>query len=310
MHAAMMEGQQHAQPGQYRTVSVTVGGYRPPGPALVPSLMNELFSHLYKHEGTQITRAVWAHVQFETIHPFADGNGRTGRAVLQAALGVPIPISRFILRERATYYELFRKSDCPPGSSGSAGESSKNQGRDPQSGPLRRTPPRSHGTGSHGTGKSPSRARNPRTFPQSGQTETQPAPNVLSNPPDGEHASLVTNHTRGGQTMRTTITGITLTLCLLLAAACTGNEPTPPPDAAASTKQQETLTEELTETLAETQAASRRKHPQRNTRAKPNRHRSRTAVPRRKSRRRKIQPSRPSRCRGSGWPEARPTSSG
>ena len=53
------------------------------------------------------------HVEFESIHPFADGNGRAGRALLLHVLGVPIPISRFIHSARSTYYHLFRKSDWP-----------------------------------------------------------------------------------------------------------------------------------------------------------------------------------------------------
>ena len=94
-------------------MNVTIGGHRPPGPAMIPSLMDGMFGHINVHEGTMITRAAWAHVQFETIHPFADGNGRAGRALLQTLLGCPLPLSRFILRERETYYELFQRCDWP-----------------------------------------------------------------------------------------------------------------------------------------------------------------------------------------------------
>lgn len=112
MHRVMMEGQGHAQPGRYRTVGVRVGTHRPPPPGLVKPLMDELFESI-SGQPPSVPGAAWAHVQFETIHPFADGNGRTGRAILQAALGAPLPLSRFILRERHTYYELFGRSDWP-----------------------------------------------------------------------------------------------------------------------------------------------------------------------------------------------------
>ena len=115
LHRRMMAGQQHAQPGGYRTVNVRVGRYRPPRPELVPSLMNELFDRIHRQmdqsDEHQVTRAVWTHLEFENIHPFADGNGRTGRALMQAAMGCTLPLSRFILRERPTYYDLFDRAD-------------------------------------------------------------------------------------------------------------------------------------------------------------------------------------------------------
>ena len=109
MHRIMMAGQSHASPGRYRSVEIIIGEYRPPMPTLVPSLMDELFNFMGKTRNNQVARATWAHVQFESIHPFADGNGRTGRALLLHILGVPIPISRFIYSERPTYYQLFRE---------------------------------------------------------------------------------------------------------------------------------------------------------------------------------------------------------
>ena len=109
MHRRMMAGQSQASPGRYRSIEIIIGEHRPPMPTLVPSLMNELFTFMGKTQNNQVARATWAHVQFENIHPFADGNGRTGRAILLHILGVPIPISRFIHSERPTYYQLFRE---------------------------------------------------------------------------------------------------------------------------------------------------------------------------------------------------------
>ena len=109
MHRRMMAGQRHASPGRYRSIEIIIGEYHPPMSELVPSLMDELFTFMGKTRNNQVARATWAHVQFENIHPFADGNGRTGRALLLHILGVPIPISRFIHSERPTYYQLFQE---------------------------------------------------------------------------------------------------------------------------------------------------------------------------------------------------------
>ena len=111
LHAGMMQGQRHAQPGRYRSVQVIVGQHRPPAPALVPSMMEELLEFVQQGEGNRIARAAWAHVQFETIHPFADGTGRTGRAIISHVLESPIPMSRFIYADRQGYYLRFRLSN-------------------------------------------------------------------------------------------------------------------------------------------------------------------------------------------------------
>ena len=109
MHLGMMAGQDHASPGRYRDVEVTIAQQHPPTAEAVPFLMDGLFTFIGKPRNNQVARATWAHVQFENIHPFADGNGRTGRALLLHILGVPIPISRFIHSERSTYYQLFQE---------------------------------------------------------------------------------------------------------------------------------------------------------------------------------------------------------
>ena len=110
LHREMMQGQQHALPGRYRTFNVAIGYHTPPEHTRVPGLMDELFSST-RHHFPRLTRSIWTHVQFETIHPFGDGNGRTGRAMLLLGLDAVLPISRFILREQQEYYQLFEESD-------------------------------------------------------------------------------------------------------------------------------------------------------------------------------------------------------
>lgn len=69
--------------GEYRTIKVRIGKHRPPAPDDVPALMSELLSWWNGPSAglsPVITSAV-IHHRFETIHPFADVNGRTGRAL-------------------------------------------------------------------------------------------------------------------------------------------------------------------------------------------------------------------------------------
>lgn len=69
--------------GKYRTISVRVGQYLPPSPRDVSGLMFELLEWWNKdaqHLSPVLSSAI-LHYRFEAIHPFADGNGRTGRAL-------------------------------------------------------------------------------------------------------------------------------------------------------------------------------------------------------------------------------------
>ncbi|MFO8009561.1 MAG: Fic family protein [Dehalococcoidia bacterium] len=91
--------------------------YTPPngGPDLVEKLRN-LETYLLEPEGPDpLIRMAVGHYQFEAIHPFTDGNGRTGRILnilylIQAGL-LDLPVlylSRFIIRNKNDYYELLR----------------------------------------------------------------------------------------------------------------------------------------------------------------------------------------------------------
>ncbi len=69
--------------GRYRTIAVRVGKYLPPPPADVSGLMFELLEWWNKKSGefSPVISSAIVHYRFEAIHPFADGNGRTGRAL-------------------------------------------------------------------------------------------------------------------------------------------------------------------------------------------------------------------------------------
>ncbi len=109
-------------PGEFRRSQNWVGGSRPgnavfvpPPYTAVPDCMAALERFLHAEDDGMPTliRAGLAHVQFETIHPFLDGNGRVGRllvtlllhhaAVLQEPL---LYLSLYLKQHRATYYEL------------------------------------------------------------------------------------------------------------------------------------------------------------------------------------------------------------
>jgi Fic family protein len=58
----------------------------PPPPQYVPDLMKDLAAFLNRSDMPPLVQAAIAHAQFETIHPFADGNGRVGRALIHVVL--------------------------------------------------------------------------------------------------------------------------------------------------------------------------------------------------------------------------------
>jgi Fic family protein len=124
LHARLMAGNPRAQPGRFRTVQNHIGGLRiedaafvPPPPGEVERLMADLEGLLqYEPEGNLVSsvlmRAAIAHVQFEAIHPFTDGNGRVGRMLLplmlQAEDEPPIHLASFLKRRQGEYYEKLR----------------------------------------------------------------------------------------------------------------------------------------------------------------------------------------------------------
>lgn len=100
------------QPGEFRTSQNWIGGTRPGTAAFVPppalqaqQAISELEKFLHADdELPPLVRAGLAHVQFETIHPFLDGNGRIGRMLITLLL-----CDRDVLSTRAFYPSLFLK---------------------------------------------------------------------------------------------------------------------------------------------------------------------------------------------------------
>lgn len=92
--------------------------YTPPDPNVIPRLMGDLESFIngrQTFEADPLVRMALIHHQFESIHPFYDGNGRTGRIInvlyllIQGLLDIPILyMSRHIVRTKADYYRLLQ----------------------------------------------------------------------------------------------------------------------------------------------------------------------------------------------------------
>ncbi|HYM60275.1 MAG TPA: Fic family protein [Thermoanaerobaculia bacterium] len=84
LHAIVAgEVMDQGEAGRYRTIRVRVGSYVPTPPEEVSGLMFELLEWWNKESGSlsPVLSSAIVHYQFEAIHPFGDGNGRTGRAL-------------------------------------------------------------------------------------------------------------------------------------------------------------------------------------------------------------------------------------
>lgn len=84
LHAIIAsEVMDQGQSGRYRDIRVRVGHYLPPAPEMVSGLMAELLEwwNTVSAKWSPVISSAVIHYQFEAIHPFADGNGRTGRAL-------------------------------------------------------------------------------------------------------------------------------------------------------------------------------------------------------------------------------------
>jgi Fic family protein len=120
MHAALMRNSHPDSAGRWRTEQVWIGGgtfgprgadYVAPHHTRVPTAITDLLAFTRRADIPTLPQIAIAHAQFETIHPFPDGNGRTGRALVQAMLRnkrltrqITVPVSAGLLANTDAYF--------------------------------------------------------------------------------------------------------------------------------------------------------------------------------------------------------------
>ncbi len=124
IHHELMQGArgQHLTPGQLRQSqnwigpagsTITTAAFIPPPPHEVPSLLGDIETFLHRIDDVPLLVKIGlAHAQFETIHPFLDGNGRVGRLLItfllceRKTLQKPVLyLSHYFKRHRQEYYD-------------------------------------------------------------------------------------------------------------------------------------------------------------------------------------------------------------
>lgn len=119
--------------GQLRRVQNWIGGsnrsprgavHVPPAPGRVRELMNDLVTFMRRTDMDPVVQAAVAHAQFESIHPFTDGNGRVGRSMINAlwryrglTREMAVPVASAIVADRDRYFQLvndYRRGDIEP----------------------------------------------------------------------------------------------------------------------------------------------------------------------------------------------------
>jgi Fic family protein len=119
IHRTLMAQEPNATPGRFREVQNWLGGrldspldaeFVPPPEDQLVSLLEDLAAFLERDDLPPVAQAAIAHAQFETIHPFIDGNGRVGRCLIHVVLrrtGVAprfVPPVSIVMAARPTSY--------------------------------------------------------------------------------------------------------------------------------------------------------------------------------------------------------------
>lgn len=123
MHDELLRETNPLEVGHWRIEQAWLGGgfsphaasFVPPHPGRVNDLMADLTSFTQRTDIPVLALTALAHAQFETIHPFPAGNGRTGRALLQGMLRhggltrhATVPISAGLLHDKDAYFAALR----------------------------------------------------------------------------------------------------------------------------------------------------------------------------------------------------------
>lgn len=125
IHKRLLKGVrgQHKTPGEFRTSQNWIGGTSPSNAVYVPPAVHDMTPALYKFEDyirdykdlPVLIRTALMHSQFETIHPFLDGNGRVGRLLItfylchENVLKSPLLyLSFFLKKNQQEYYDLLQ----------------------------------------------------------------------------------------------------------------------------------------------------------------------------------------------------------
>jgi Fic family protein len=133
IHEALMRTSQPDMAGRWRTEQVWIGGgafgprgaeFVAPRHSRIEAAIGDLLDFAGRGDLPTLPQIAIAHAQFETIHPFTDGNGRTGRALVQAMLRnkgltrqVTVPVSAGLLSNTDNYFEAlgsYRDGDPAP----------------------------------------------------------------------------------------------------------------------------------------------------------------------------------------------------
>lgn len=128
LHERLLTGArgQRLEPGQLRRSQNWIGPqgcslneaiFVPPPPHLVPDALGRLEGFIHADDGLPILiKTGLAHAQFETIHPFLDGNGRVGRLLItfllcerEVLIQPVLYLSHYLKKHRARYYDLLQR---------------------------------------------------------------------------------------------------------------------------------------------------------------------------------------------------------